>query len=123
MTQENDKSPKKQQPRASGARKKKTSKSKTDRKSDEYKKKIQDAIKVNLDEYLKQRNINQKQITSINAIIEEHLSCFILVGYTDDGEPITLVNAATQKDSDSLGTILHKVIKKYSDPPNNLPLL
>jgi len=126
MAQEDDKLPKKRpvkKTRRSPVAKKKTTKSKEELKNEEYKKQIQDALKANLDEYLKNRSLSQKQISSINSLIEEHLSCFVLVGYTVDGEPVTLINAQTQKDQDSLGTILQKVLKKYSDPPNNLPLI
>ena len=126
MAQEDDKSPKKRpvkKPRRASTAKKKITKSKEELKNEEYKKQIQDALKANLDEYLKNRSLSQKQISSINSLIEEHLSCFVLVGYTVDGEPVTLINAQTQKDQDSLGTILQKVLKKYSDPPNNLPLI
>lgn len=126
MAQEDDKSPKKRpvkKTRRTSTAKKKITKSKEELKNEEYKKQIQDALKANLDEYLKNRSLSQKQISSINSLIEEHLSCFVLVGYTVDGEPVTLINAQTQKDQDSLGTILQKVLKKYSDPPNNLPLI
>ena len=126
MAQEDDKSPKKRpvkKPRRTSTAKKKITKSKEELKNEEYKKQIQDALKANLDEYLKNRSLSQKQISSINSLIEEHLSCFVLVGYTVDGEPVTLINAQSQKDQDSLGTILQKVLKKYSDPPNNLPLI
>lgn len=127
MAQGDDKQPKRRpvkKTRPTGrSTRKKTNKSKEELKNEEYKKQIQQALKANLDEYLKNRNLNQKQISSLNSLIEEHLSCFVLVGYTVDGEPLTLVNAQTQKDSDSLGTILQKVLKKYQDPPNNQPLI
>lgn len=127
MAQGDDKQPKKRPVKktrpTSRSTRKKTSKSKEELKNDEYKKQIQQALKANLDEYLKNRNLNQKQISSLNSLIEEHLSCFVLVGYTVDGEPLTLVNAQTQKDSDSLGTILQKVLKKYQDPPGSQPLI
>lgn len=88
---------------------------------DEYKKKIQQALQANLDEYIKSRNLSQQQISSINSFIEEHLSCFVLLGYTVDGSPISLVNATTQKDSDSLGALLQKFLHKNTDTPNIPP--
>lgn len=87
-------------------------------KSDEmYKKKIQKALEANLIEYAQKKRLSQKQITVINSFIEEHLSCFVLLGYTCAGEPVTLVNAPTVKDSDSLGTALQKFLMKYVEPP------
>jgi hypothetical protein len=88
---------------------------------DEYKKKIQEALQTNLDEYIKSRNLSQQQISSINSFVEEHLSCFVLLGYTVDGSPISLVNATTQKDSDSLGALLQKFLHKNTDTPNIPP--
>lgn len=84
---------------------------------EEYKKTIQKALEANLIEYAKAKRLSKKQLTIINSYIEEHLSCFVLLGYTVSGEPITLVNSPTTKDSDSLGTLLHKFLVKYMDPP------
>lgn len=91
--------------------------------SDSYKKKIEAALEANLEEYIKNRNLNQKQISTINSFIEEHLSCFVLLGYTVNGDPVSLVNAPTQKDSDSLGTLLQKFLGKYTEPPNNISMM
>lgn len=90
--------------------------------SDSYKRKIEKALEANLEEYMKTRSLNQKQISTINSFVEEHLSCFVLLGYTVGGDPISLVNANTQKDSDSLGTLLQKFLGKYTEPPQS-PML
>lgn len=88
-----------------------------DEMSDDFKDKIKAALQRNLDEYAKERNLSQKQITVINSFVEEHLSCFIILGYTVDGNPVTLVNANTPKDSDSLGTLIQKFLAKYTNEP------
>jgi len=118
MTQDSDESPNKRQP------KKKTIPSKTNKKVKKedtgdaaFKKKIQYALQANLEQYAKKRNLSQKQISIINSFIEEHLSCFILLGYTVNGDPVSLVNARTQKDSDSLGTLIQKFFQKFIEPP------
>ena len=84
---------------------------------DVFRDKINEAIRVNLSEYAKQKNLTHKQVTSINSYVEEHLSCFVLIGYNAAGDPVSIVNAKTPKDSDSLGTLLNKFLMKYSDPP------
>lgn len=84
---------------------------------DTYRDQITEAITKNLIEYGKKRKLSQKQITTINSYVEEYLSCFILLGYTPAGDPVTLVNAPTTKDSDSLGTLIQKFMMKYMDPP------
>lgn len=121
MTTEDDEKP---VPKKSTSRKKRTpSKSKPPKQpgDDEYKRKIQKALEANLIEYAQKKRLSQKQITVINSFIEEHLSCFVLIGYTCAGEPVTLVNAPTVKDSDSLGTALQKFLMKYVDPPVQPP--
>jgi hypothetical protein len=55
--------------------------------------------------------------------VEEYLSNFIVIGYTVDGEPVTVTCARTQKDLDSLSTALHKYlierIQGDNFPPGN----
>lgn len=125
MTQDDSDSPKKRAPRKRIAKKpssepKKKSKAGESKKdsSDAYREKIQKALQANLDDFIKNRNLNQKQISTINSFVEEHLSCFVLLGYTVDGDPVSLVNSPTQKDSDSLGTLLQKFLSKYTEPPS-----
>lgn len=129
MTQENDNSPEKPAPKKPARKrapaKRASGKKKTTKKSseEEYKSKIQKALALQLDDYLKNRTLSQKQISTINSFIEEHLSCFVLLGYTVDGDPVSLLNANTQKDSDSLGTLLQKFMAKNVEPPSIPPML
>ena len=129
MTQENDNSPEKPAPKKPARKrapaKRASGKKKTTKKSseEEYKSKIQKALALQLDDYLKNRTLSQKQISTINSFIEEHLSCFVLLGYTVDGDPVSLLNANTQKDSDSLGTLLQKFTAKNVEPPSIPPML
>jgi hypothetical protein len=120
MTAEDDKS--KKPPRTPRQVKKKppAMKSKANKKnqpSESFKKKVQEAIKVNLSEYAREKNLTHKQVSTLNSYIEEHLSCFVLIGYNAAGDPVSIVNAKTPKDSDSLGTLLNKFLMKYIDPP------
>ena len=129
MTQENDNSPEKPAPKKPARKrtpaKRTTGKKKTTKKSseEEYKSKIQKALALQLDDYLKNRTLSQKQISTINSFVEEHLSCFVLLGYTVDGDPVSLLNANTQKDSDSLGTLLQKFMAKNIEPPSIPPMI
>ena len=129
MTQENDNSPEKPAPKKPARKrtpaKRPTGKKKTTKKSseEEYKSKIQKALALQLDDYLKNRTLSQKQISTINSFVEEHLSCFVLLGYTVDGDPVSLLNANTQKDSDSLGTLLQKFMAKNVEPPSIPPMI
>ena len=122
MTQDSDKAPKKPTSRKRGRPKKKSEK-KTEteeyieEETESFNSKIRAALEANLQDYAKKKNLSQKQSQAITSFVEEHLSCFIILGYTVGGEPVTIVNANTQKDSDSLGTALQKFLAKYSDPP------
>ena len=112
------------------SRKKTNRKKKTESDQDELgeniEKKIEAAIKLNLAEAAKKRKICHRQMENINSFVEEHLGCFVLLGYTIDGEPVSLVNAKSQQDSDSLGAAIQRFINKYQDPqlpPQQPPLL
>jgi hypothetical protein len=116
MTQDDDKTPKR--PRKKPVKKRVESHSEDSPGEDtEFKRKIQKALQANLADFAKKKNLSQKQVSVINSFIEEHLSCFILLGYTANGDPVSIVNAPTQKDSDSLGTLIQKFLAKYVDPP------
>ena len=116
MTQDDDKTPKR--PRKKPVKKRVENHSEESPGEDtEFKRKIQKALQANLADFAKKKNLSQKQVSVINSFIEEHLSCFILLGYTANGDPVSIVNAPTQKDSDSLGTLIQKFLAKYVDPP------
>lgn len=119
MTQDDDKTPKRPKRKVT----KKTAKKPLEESAEDvdFKKKIQKAIQADLSIFAKKRSLSQKQVSVINSFIEEHLSCFILLGYTANGDPVSVVNAPTQKDSDSLGTLIQKFLAKYIDPPQQLP--
>lgn len=123
MPSKDDKSPKKRNTKKDTPKKPVTRKkaSKEDQVDDSTRKKITAALRANLDEYARKKDLTQKQAAVINSFIEEHLSCFVLLGYTVGGEPVTVINAVTQKDSDSLGTLLQKFLSKYIEIPPPFP--
>lgn len=89
---------------------------------DSLKEQIHDALMGHLSDYAKKKNLTRKQVQTLNAYLEEHLSCFVLLGYTHDGNTISVVNAHTQKNSDALGTLLQKFIVRNVDPPPYPPM-
>ena len=52
----------------------------------------------------------KSSVDAINTHLQEHLSSFILIGYTIDGEPVNMTYAPTPKDYDSLSTGLQRFI-------------
>ena len=126
MPSKDDKSPKKRSTKKDPGEKRVTRKRSVKSDDEEYmddgtRKKITAALQANLAEYAKKKDLTQKQAAVINSFIEEHLSCFVLLGYTVGGDPVTVINAVTQKDSDSLGTLLQKFLTKYIDIPPPMP--
>lgn len=120
-----DSSPRKRKP--GRPRKKKEQKSQEEESSsrpgeDSLKSQIHDALMGHLSDYAKKKNLSRKQVQSLNALLEEHLSCFVLLGYTHDGNTLSVVNAHTQKNSDALGTLLQKFIVRNVDPPPYPPM-
>lgn len=89
---------------------------------DNLKAQIHDALMGHLSDYAKKKNLSRKQVQTLNAYLEEHLSCFVLLGYTHDGNTLSVVNAHTQKNSDALGTLLQKFIVRNVEPPPYPPM-
>jgi len=71
---------------------------------------IRAALESHLVDYAKRKHDQKRNVEELSAVIEEFLSSFILLGYNYDGDPITLVSASTQQQSDSLSTLIQKFI-------------
>ena len=69
----------------------------------------------------------EKNVQHMCSHVEEYMSNFIIIGYTLNGEPVTVTAAKTQKDLDSLSTALQKYVfdcyTKNMFPPGNGPTL
>ena len=118
MSQENDKKPKKKVTPKKKPKVEEDDASAAEELAEQiFRNKIKAAIEANLHEYAAQKNLSKKQVSVINGFIEEHLSCFVLLGYSVNGDPVSIVNAPTQQNSDALGTLLQKFLVKYIDPP------
>lgn len=52
----------------------------------------------------------RSNVKAIVSRLHEHLSCFILIGYTEDGSPVHITQAGTPKDYDALSTGLQKYV-------------
>ena len=80
---------------------------------------IKSALETHLVEYARKKHTQKRDTELLTSTIEEYLSSFILLGYNYDGEPVQLVSASTQQQSDSLGTLLQKFI--ISQSPQSPP--
>ena len=52
----------------------------------------------------------RKTVKHITSRIHEHLSCFILIGYSQDGTPVQITTASNPRDYDALSTALQKYL-------------
>ena len=52
----------------------------------------------------------KKTVSHITNRLHEHLSCFIVIGYTQDGSPVHITAASNPKDYDALSTALQKYV-------------
>lgn len=80
---------------------------------------IRAALESHLVDYAKRKNDQKRNLEQLTSIVEEYLGSFILLGYNYDGDPITLVSASTQQQSDSLSTLIQKFI--MSQDPRTPP--
>lgn len=71
---------------------------------------IKAALETHLIDYARKRHNQKRNTELLTSTIEEYLSSFVLLGYNYDGDPVTLVSASTQQQSDSLGTLIQKFI-------------
>ena len=48
---------------------------------------------------------------TLKAFISEHLSAFVLVGYTENNERITIANSGSELESDALAALMDAITK------------
>ena len=80
---------------------------------------IKSALESHLVEYARKKHTQKRDTELLKGTIEEYLSSFVLLGYNYDGDPVQLVSASNQQQSDSLGTLLQKFI--ISQSPHTPP--
>jgi len=71
---------------------------------------VRAALETQLMEYANKRTEQKRNLEELTCIIEEFMDSFIVLGYSYDGDPLTLVSASTQQQADSLSTLLQKFI-------------
>jgi hypothetical protein len=71
---------------------------------------VRAALETQLMEYANKRSEQKRNMEELTCHIEEFMDSFIVLGYSYEGEPLTLVSASTQQQADSLSTLLQKFI-------------
>ena len=95
-----------------------TKSSKSPQKSDDTMadKLVEAALQSHLMQYAEKKTEKKKTINDITNLINEHLSSFIILGYTYDGDPVSIVTANTQQEADSICALVNKFIVHSSGP-------
>lgn len=52
----------------------------------------------------------KKTVRAVNSKIYEYLNSYIVIGYTQKGEPVQITSASTPQEYDALGTAIQKYI-------------
>ena len=52
----------------------------------------------------------KKTVRAVNSRVCEYLNSYIMIGYTEKGEPVQITSASTPQEYDALGTALQKYL-------------
>jgi len=74
------------------------------------------ALQKYKEEIIKAKKRGEKEFGHLNSIIEEYLSCFVLVGFTLQGEKICIFNANNQRDE---GALVDHLRSTFNEIANN----
>ena len=81
---------------------------------------LKSMIQEQIISYAKQKKLDQKSFHELTEIVNEFLSCFIVLGYNYNGEPVSLVSCSSQQQADSLGTMLQRFIAQSPGGPGSI---
>ena len=70
------------------------------------------------DELLERKKVSNKELSHLGTIVEEYLSCFVIVGFSLEGEKICLFNAQNDRDE---GALVDHLRSTFIDIANNRP--
>ena len=84
---------------------------------------LKNMIKEQLATHLRKNKIKDDTTAMLTSLLEEYLSCCIVLGYDFEGQPTTIISVNNQQDADALGTQLQRFITNstgYGPPPGRL---
>jgi hypothetical protein len=61
----------------------------------------------------------KRDIDALVNTIQEFLTCFVVLGYNFNGEPINFISAHNQQEADSLATLINKVFINQNSNRDN----
>ena len=66
------------------------------------------AIQKFLHKKILEKSDRRKDLEALNHTVQEFLNSFIILGYTEEGEPVNIISAHNQQEADSLATLVNK---------------
>lgn len=84
-------------------------------KHEEVKELTNKAITSFLSSKLRERSNRKKDADALTNTVQEFLNSFIILGYTEEGEPVNIISAHNQQEADSLATLVNKFFMNCTD--------
>tara|TARA_R110002167_G_scaffold9579_23_gene44383 strand:+ start:1280 stop:1708 length:429 start_codon:yes stop_codon:yes gene_type:complete len=75
---------------------------------------IQEAIQKHLVTVAGKKHLDKKTVQDLTKVLQEFLSCFIVIGYNFKGESTQVISVDNQLDADALGTAIHRFLMNSS---------
>ena len=73
-------------------------------------------IKSSIEQAKIRRTFKKKDMERLSSMIEEFLSCYVVIGYDFHGEPVNLLSVESQQQADSLGTAMTRFMAQSPRP-------
>lgn len=79
---------------------------------------ISHLIKSSIEQARIKKSFEENDLNRLSSMIEEFLSCYVVIGYNFHGEPVNLLSVESQQQADSLGTA---VMRFMANSPRRTP--
>lgn len=76
---------------------------------------LPELMQAELESYITKKKLSKETAHLLTDMLNEYLSCFLIIGYDYKGGSITIQNSVTQKDADSINTLIHKYIFNHAN--------
>lgn len=86
---------------------------------------LKNMIKQQLGDYIRKNKIKDDTATLLTNMLQEYLSCCLVIGYDFQGQPMTIISVNNQQEADAIGTHLQRFITNSQSqsfgPPGGFP--
>jgi hypothetical protein len=71
---------------------------------------LKNMVKEQLASYIRKNKIKDETATLLTSMLQEYLSCCLVLGYDFNGQPVTIISVNNQQDADAIGTQLQRFL-------------